>query len=454
MSTALPFPADFVWGAATAAYQIEGAADADGKGPSVWDMFCRQPKAIWSGQNGATACDHYHRYQNDVALMRELGLKAYRLSISWPRVIPAGTGQLNAAGMDFYNRLIDSLLAAGITPFVTLFHWDYPHELYCQGGWLNPASPEWFAEYAGKMAAAFSDRVTHWMTLNEPQCFIGLGHQSGLHAPGLKLPVAEVLRAAHHVLLAHGKAVQALRGQSRQTCRIGFAPMGKTKIPATTSPADIEAARQAMFAVPGKAVTNNAWWMDPVFLGEYPADGVKLFGDDMPHIAANDMATIHQPLDFFGCNIYGGTAVTAAADGKIQEQSDQEGVAMSFFQWPMVPASLYWGPRFFYERYHAPIYITENGLSNTDWVARDGHVHDPQRIDFMARYLTELRRAMADKVDVRGYFHWSLMDNFEWQEGFKQRFGLIHVDYQTQQRTIKDSGAWYKRVIATNGTAL
>ncbi|HEY3415343.1 MAG TPA: family 1 glycosylhydrolase, partial [Armatimonadota bacterium] len=313
------FPRDFVWGAAAASYQIEGAVEEDGKGPSVWDVFCRRPGAIWRDQSGAVACDHYHRYRGDVALMREIGLQAYRLSICWPRVIPDGTGAVNPAGLDFYDRLIDELLDAGITPYVTLFHWDYPYALYCRGGWLNRDSADWFADYTRVMVDKLSDRVQHWMTFNEPQCFLGLGHLLGVNAPGVKLSFPEVLRAAHHVLLAHGKAVQTIRAATQRPAQVGYAPVGVVKMPATASPADIEAARTATFSITEQNTWNNTWWSDPVYLGQYPEDGLALFADSLPEIRDGDLATICQPLDFCAFNTYTGETVAADAAGKPQQ---------------------------------------------------------------------------------------------------------------------------------------
>jgi beta-glucosidase len=451
----MAFPKGFVWGGATASYQVEGAAREDGKGPSVWDMMCRKEGAIWSGQSGDVACDHYHRYEEDVALWKGIGLKGYRFSISWPRVIPAGTGAVNPKGLDFYDRLVDELVAAGITPYVTLFHWDYPLDLYYRGGWLHPDSPAWFADYAAVVVEKLSDRVSHWMTLNEPQCFVGLGHRDGVHAPGDKLAFREILRMTHHVLLAHGKAVEVIRARSKQKANVGYAPVGQVKAPATDDRRDVEAARQAMFSITEpKNYWSNTWWMDPVILGRYPEDGLKLYAEDLPEITDGDLKTMCQPLDFFGVNIYQGQTVRAGKDGRAEPVSLPTGYAMTAFHWPVAPAALRWGPRFFSERYHLPIVITENGMANVDWVGLDGKVHDPQRIDFTRRYLLELEKAIADGVDVRGYFHWSIMDNFEWAEGFRQRFGMIHVDYVTQKRTPKASAEWYKEVIATNGASL
>lgn len=449
------FPEHFVWGAAAASYQIEGAIREDGKGPSVWDMFCEKEGAVWQGHSGAVACDHYHRYREDVALMQQLGLHAYRLSICWPRVLPAGTGALNEKGLDFYSRLVDALLEAGITPWVTLFHWDYPLELYHRGGWLNPDSPDWFAEYAAVIADHLSDRVRHFFTQNEPQVYIGFGHLEGRHAPGDTLPLSQMLLAGHHSLLAHGKAVLALRAHAKQPLQIGYAPVGMPFHPVSESPEDIAAARHATFGVWDKNSWNNAWWMDPVFRGEYPAQGLEFFGRDVPPIGADDMRVIAQPLDFFGVNIYQSTPVRARSEAPgFERVPHPTGAPLTAFNWPITPQALYWGPRFFHERYGKPVVITENGVSCRDFVSLDGKVHDPARIDFTTRYLRELHRALRDGVEVAGYFHWSILDNFEWAAGYRERFGLIHVDYQTQKRTLKDSAEWYRQVIASNGAAI
>ena len=450
----MPFPEKFIWGCATASYQIEGAAYEDGKGLSVWDMYCRRPDAIWNKQSGDVACDHYHRYREDVALMKELGLQGYRFSISWPRVLPEGTGAVNGKGLDFYDRLVDELLAAGVLPLVTLFHWDYPYALYCRGGWLNRDSADWFAEYTRVMVEKLSDRVRHWMTLNEPQCFIGLGHQNGVHAPGLKLDFPDILRAAHHTLLAHGKAVQTIRAAAKQPALIGFAPVAVARYPASDSPEDIAAARGAMFSVTEKNVWNNTWWLDPIFRGDYPADGVKLFADMMPDIQAGDMETIHQPLDFFGMNLYQGEKTRAGAHGAPEIVPQPDGAPLTAFHWQITPDALYWASKFYWERYRLPIIVTENGMANTDWVALDGKVHDPQRIDLLHRYLLAFEQAGDEGVDIGGYMQWSLMDNFEWGEGYRQRFGTIYVNYPTGKRTLKDSAYWYKQVIASNGASL
>lgn len=446
------FPPGFVWGAATAAYQIEGGVDE--RGESVWDMMCRRPGAIKGGHSGEIACDHHHRFRGDVALMREIGLQAYRFSISWPRVLPGGTGKINTKGLDFYERLVDELLAAGIQPWATLFHWDFPLELYYRGGWLNRDSASWFADFSRIACERLSDRVAHWITLNEPFVFVSLGHSSGIHAPGDRLPRREVLRVAHHVLRAHGGAVQALRASAKRPLRIGMAAVGSVCVPDSDTPADIEAARWRMFGFNEWTPWKHSWWMDPALLGRYPDDALRFLGDDAPPIEAGDMEFIAQPVDFFGVNIYQGERVRASPGGGVECIPSCIGHPETAIRWPVVPESLRWGPRFLHERYKLPVVITENGLSNQDSVSRDGLVHDPQRIDYLCRYLIELSKAIDDGAEVEGYFHWSLMDNFEWAEGFRERFGMIHVDYATQERRLKDSAAFYRQVIESNGGVL
>jgi beta-glucosidase len=446
------FPKNFVWGAATAAYQIEGAAFEDGKGWSVWDMFTRKKNAIKRKQKGDIACDHYHRYKEDVALMKEIGLRAYRLSLSWPRIIPDGFGKINPKGLDFYNKLVDELLANDIVPYITLFHWDYPYELYKKGGWLNPDSPKWFADYTKTAIETLSDRVTNWITFNEPQMFIGLGHDKGAHAPGLRLGTKDIAQICHNVLLSHGHSVRAIRQYAKQPCTVGFAPAGMVPIPNTKSAEDIEAARKGMFYVGNDTIAgSHAWWCDPVFLGSYPEIDL---GESMPDIKQDDMKIISQPIDFLGINIYQGYKVYDNEEGNNVVVPFEDGNPTTAFGWAVVPEVLHWGPKFLFERYNIPIIITENGMAGTDWVAVDNKVHDPQRIDFIARYLKNLHKAMDEGATVLGYFCWSLMDNFEWAAGFDPRFGLIYVDYQTQKRTIKDSGYWYREVIESNGNSI
>lgn len=453
----MSMPDGFVWGVASAAYQVEGAADRDGRSPSVWDEFSDTPGKVFEGHTGRNACRSYDRPEEDAKLIADLGCTGYRLSIAWPRVLPDGTGKVNDAGLAYYDRLIDALLARGVDPWVTLYHWDMPACLYHKGGWMKRESADWFAEYTGAVVDRLSDRVTRWFTLNEPQIFLGLGHFEGTHAPGLKLPRKDVLLATHHALLAHGKSVQVIRARAKTAPLIGCAPTGNLSVPASDKPEDIEAARNATFSVPDKGWTYNySWYCDPMLLGKYPEQGIAYFGDDVPEYTDEDLKTIHQPLDFFGVNIY--TAGVAAADNgdpsKPVSPARHEGYPITMFRWPLQPDALYWGPKFLSERYNLPVVITENGLASMDWVHADGKVHDAGRIDFLTRYLSELRRAADDGVDVRGYFQWSIMDNFEWAEGYALRFGLVYMDYASGERIPKDSYHWYKTVVESNGADL
>jgi beta-glucosidase len=448
------FREDFVWGGASASYQVEGAAAEDGRGPSIWDMFCKQPGRILDGSTGEVAADHYHRYQEDVDIMKELGYRGYRFSIAWPRIIPDGDGAVNEKGLDFYDRLLDSLMAAGIVPYATLYHWDYPYALFRKGGWLNGDSPRWFADYAALVAKRLGDRLKNYITFNEPQCFIGISYDSTEHAPGIHFPIWDTLLMAHHVLVGHGRAVQALRSLVKDA-RIGYAPTCSAHYPATDSPADRDAARKAFFAIPqDRSFWSVSLWSDPVFLGAYPEELYRLQGPHMPEVSPDDLKIINEPLDFLGQNIYNGAPVKAGPGGGWEFAPRKPGYEFTAAKWPVTPEALYWGPLFLWERYQKPLYITENGLSCADLVSLDGKVHDPGRIDFLHRYLRCLKRAAGDGVDVRGYFHWCVTDNFEWAKGYTDRFGMVYCDYETQRRIIKDSGFWYREVIQSNGENL
>lgn len=450
------FSKDFVWGAATSAYQIEGMTQGEGKGEHIWDIYTKEPGHILEGHTGDIACDHYHRFREDIKLMKEIGLKAYRFSVDWSRVLPEGVGAVNEKGIAFYSELIDELLKNEIEPYLTLYHWELPYELYKRGGWMNPEIVEWFGAYAKLIAERFSDRVRHFFTLNEPQCFVGLGFLRGEHAPGIQAPIRDTFEMAHQVLKAHGRAVQMLRQYAKQPVWIGYAPTGSMCYPETDTPEDIEAARQMLFSLQTNKrnwTWNVSWWSDPVLLGHYPEEGLKLYEAYLPKITEEDRKLIAEPIDFYGQNIYNGRCVRMGKEGKPEEVQRYAGFPKTAIDWPVTPKCLYWGSKFLYERYKKPIYITENGLSCHDTVSLDGKVHDPNRIDFLARYLHELKRA-ADEVDIRGYFQWSLMDNFEWAKGYTERFGLIYVDYRTQQRILKDSAFWYRDIIQTNGEGL
>lgn len=453
----MPFPKKFTWGAAAAAYQIEGAWAEDGRGPSIWDVFSQQPGKVFENHNGNTACDHYRRWKEDIALMKEVGVGAYRLSLSWPRIQPLGTGKVNAKGLDFYDRLIDGLLAENITPWVTLYHWDLPQALQERGGFLNRDLVEWFGDYAAIVADKLGDRVRHWMTFNEPPVIMGLGYQDGLFAPGLKLTFKECLLGAHHLLMAHGRAVQSLRAGCTQKVKIGIAHTSRERIPASASARDVEAARRDYFECTKKGMWNLAWWADPIVFGKYPEEGVKQFEAEMPKVTPSDLKLISQKTDFIGYNCYSGWLVRSDAKGNPErvESGFRVGNARGTLPWlEVAPQAPYWAARFQTERYKLPFVFTENGYCNTDFVHLDGKVHDPQRIDFMTRYLREIRRATEEGVPVEGYFYWSILDNFEWAEGYKDRFGLVHVDYQTQKRTPKDSFYWYRDLIKQNGATV
>ncbi len=454
----MSFRKDFVWGAATASYQVEGAAYEDGKGLNIWDVFCKEDGHVYEHHTGDVACDQYHRYKEDVAIMKELGLKAYRFSVNWARILPEGTGKVNEKGLAYYDNLVNCLIENGIEPYMTLYHWDLPYALHQKGGWLNPQSPEWFYEYAKLMAAHFSDRVSHFFTFNEPQCTVGLGYVTGEHAPGLKVGPYDYFSIWHNVLKAHGRGVQAIREAAVRPVEIGMAPCGALYYPATDSKEDIEAARKANFSLPEADIRAVSWDVafcaDPVFLGQYPEDIMKSFGQYFPKNAEKDLELISQPLDFYGQNMYNAVPVRADENGNPVRVDRYQGFPKTAIQWPVTPEVLYWAPKFLYERYQKPFYVTESGMSSHDWVSLDGKVHDASRVDFMHRYLREFKKAAADGVDLRGYFAWSLMDNFEWAYGYSERFGMVYVDYQTQKRTVKDSGLFYKDVIASNGEIL
>lgn len=451
----MSFKKNFAWGAATASYQNEGGYQEEGKGISVWDVFTHEPGRILDGENGDIACDQYHQIHTDISLMEQMNLNAYRFSISWPRVMPEGKGKVNIKGLDFYDRMVDNLLEKGIQPYITLFHWDLPQELYVRGGWLNRDIAEWFAEYASVVVRKLSDRVEHWITENEPQCYIGQGLYRGQHAPGICLSRKDALLAAHNSLLAHGYGVDAIRSAAKKNVRIGIAPAyGWLWVPEHETEEDIEACREKTFEASEEQLEGTSWWLDPVFFGKYPEDGVEAVGTDMPHLRSDDMRMISRPIDFLGTNIYRAPVGRKGKNGCCETVKEKKGYARTAYPWPVIPECMYWGPRFLQERYHKEIFITENGMSGHDWIHLDGKVHDPERIDFTHRYLKQLKRAVDDGIDVGGYFHWTLTDNFEWATGFSNRFGLIYVDFETQKRIMKDSAFWYRDVIKENGENL
>lgn len=449
------FNNDFVWGVATSAYQIEGAAFEDAKGLSIWDTFSHNKGKTFEGHNGDIACDHYHRVDEDIALMVKMGIKAYRFSICWARILPDGIGKVNQKGIDFYNNLINKLIENNITPYITLYHWDLPFALHSKGGWLNPEIADWFSQYSKVVAMNFSDRVKHFITINEPQIISNHGYKTGVHAPGYKLPDSDVLRICHNILRAHGASVKALRKNSKGKIKIGFSMASGPVIPVNeTQKAKQDATDIACNPSLENCFFSDVLWLDPIFFGKYPDSIAIKYKDIMPKITNEDMELISQPIDFIGTNIYQGNKMFLDDNKNAQFAKNKVGYSKTAINWKVTPEALYWGTKFLNERYKKPIYITENGMAAHDTVSLDGKVHDPNRIDFMHRYLKELKRATDDGIDVAGYFGWSLMDNFEWAEGYNQRFGMIYVDFETQERIIKDSALWYRDIIESNGKNL
>ncbi|WP_245541870.1 GH1 family beta-glucosidase [Uliginosibacterium gangwonense] len=425
------FPSDFAWGTATSAYQIEGAAQEDGKGVSIWDRFSHQPGAIEDGSTGDVACDHYHRLESDLDLLVKLGINAYRFSIAWPRVQPLGQGAWNPQGLDFYDRLVDGLLQRGITPHATLYHWDLPQTLQDMGGWANRDTCQYFAEYARTIATRLGDRVKAFATHNEPFVSAMLGNLMGIHAPGLK-DAKTASQIAHHILLSHGMAVRAMRAATKAD--LGIVLNLSPTTPATSSQADQDKAEQEFAFV-------SRWYLDPLFRGTYPSTPAPI---PLPDVQTGDMALIQQPIDFLGINYY--FRDWCSTDTPPIPAPCKQGC--SEMGWEIYPEGIYELLTKINREYKLPaLYISENGVACADSIADDGLVHDAQRIRFIEDHLHELKRAIAEGVDVRGYFYWSLMDNFEWSKGFAMRFGLIHIDYPTQQRTFKDSALWYRDYI-------
>lgn len=450
------FRDDFVWGVASSAYQVEGRDPEDGCGKNIWDTFAEEGR-ILDGKDAYTACDHMHRYKEDYKLMKLLGIKAYRFSMSWARILPEGTGKVNEKAIAMYRDMILSMKENGIEPYITMYHWEFPQALQDKGGWLNEDVIQWFGEYAKVVAENFSDICGYFITLNEPECFVGLGHLSGVHAPGLKLPYKDVFKIAHNALRAHGQAVINLRKYASRPIKVGYAPTCGMAYPATDSPEDIEAARKTLFGFhqPMDNWTwNVAWFNDPVFLGKYPEEGLKKFAEYLPEITDEDMKLISQPLDFMGQNIYNGYMMRQGEDGEPEYVDREAGAAKTAAGWPVTPECFYYGVKFLYERYHLPLYITENGMSCHDDVSLDGRVHDPNRQNFLDLYISALQRANDDGADVRGYFLWTFLDNFEWDKGYTERFGIVYVDFKTQKRIVKDSAFWYQKIIESNGREL
>jgi beta-galactosidase len=448
------FPDDFVWGAATASYQIEGAATEDGRGPSIWDTFARVPGAIVDGSNGDVADDHYHRYADDIALLAGLGLKAYRFSIAWSRVLPTGTGEVNQAGLDFYRRIAETCHAHGVTPYATLYHWDLPQPLEDAGGWLVRETAERFRDYAVTTVDALSDVISHWTTLNEPWCSSLLGYGAGVHAPGRQLGT-QSLHAAHHLLLGHGLAVQALRDRHPELS-LGITVNLYSILPASGSELDAEAVRRS-------DGLQNRLFLDPLLLGRYPADVLEdtgtsaWFGE-----RAGDLAAIATPLDFLGINYYSRHTVAGPADGVFADPSQPSmlpgseriafvdtGAPKTDMGWEVHPDGLVDVIEMVHDRApELPVLITENGAAYVDVVEPDGTVQDKDRQEYFELHVEACREAVRRGLPLRGYFAWSLMDNYEWAFGYTKRFGIVHVDYETQVRTVKASGRWFAELLA------
>lgn len=452
--TELLFPAGFRWGTATAAYQIEGAATEDGRTPCIWDTFSRTPGAVRNGDTGDIAADHYHRMREDVALMKDLGVTDYRFSVAWPRVQPAGRGPAVERGLDFYRRLTDELLSSGIRPVVTLYHWDLPQELEDAGGWPHRETAERFAEYAGLVAGALGDRVSTWTTLNEPWCAAFLGYASGEHAPGRRDPVA-ALRAAHHLNLAHGRAVQVLRAALPAAAEVSLTLNLHAVRALSEAEEDREAARRV-------DALGNRIFLDPVFHGRLPEDLVRDTAGltDWSFVRDGDLEAIAAPLDSLGINYYSPTVVGAGTSGSPSPWPGAEPHVRfvpapgprTAMDWPVDADGLYeLLVRLRDELPGVPLMVTENGAAYDDYADPSGEVHDPERVAYLRDHLAAVHRALADGVDVRGYFLWSLLDNFEWAYGYGKRFGIVHVDFASQRRTPKDSARWYADVIARGG---
>lgn len=448
MSGSSLFPEDFLWGAATSSYQIEGSPLADGAGPSNWHLFSHEPGRTVNGDTGDVACDHYRRWRDDIELMRRLQLNSYRFSLAWNRILPDGTGAVNAAGLDFYERLVDGLLEAGIRPLPTLYHWDLPAALDERGGWANRDSADWFADYAEIVWRRLGDRVDRWTTLNEPWVIVDAGFVHGVHAPGVR-DLGKAALAAHNLLRAHGEAVGRFRSLGKG--EIGIVVNLEPKDPASESPADLHATRLAEAYM-------NRWYLDPLLLGSYPEEMAEIFGGAWPDFPGDDFATIRRPVDFLGLNYYTRSVNRYDPDASPvpAAQVRQEGAEYTDMGWEVRPASLREVLLWMKDRYGNPvIYITENGAAVPDPAPDgEGRVRDPRRTAYLRSHLRACREAMDLGVRLRGYFVWSLLDNLEWAAGYAKRMGLVRVNFSTQERTIKDSGYFYRDVITSRGAAI
>ena len=443
------FPRDFIWATATASYQVEGAVSEDGRKPSTWDVFSKTPGKVAKGDTGDIAVDHYHRYKEDIQLMKTLGVKAYRFSIAWPRVFPDGAGQPNEKGIAFYERLVDDLLASGITPYCTLFHWDLPQALEdSHGGWQSRETGKAFADYAAFVSKRLSDRVRNFFTINEFFCYIDEGYGSGTKAPGKKVGRAKLNETRHNAVLAHGMAVQAIRGSAKRAVKVGIAENSALCVPVIETRAHIQAAQKAMREL-------NAHYLSVILDGKYTEGYLQRQGADAPKFTPEELKIISSPVDFVGLNIYAPTHIRAddrEGFAVVPHPSSYPHMASSWLY--LDPAIAYWAPRHLKEIWNVKdMYVTENGCSSDDRLTPDGHVYDTDRVMYLRSHLIQAHRAVSEGWPLRGYFLWSLMDNFEWTDGYGKRFGLHHVDFQTQKRTPKLSAEFYREVIARNGVA-
>ncbi|MDP3011425.1 MAG: GH1 family beta-glucosidase [Candidatus Hydromicrobium sp.] len=436
------FKENFVFGTATSSYQIEGAAAEDGRSPSIWDVFCKTPGKVYGGHNGDIACDHYHRYKEDVKLMSDIGVNAYRFSVSWPRIFPE-KGKYNKKGMEFYKRLVNELCDKDIMPTVTLYHWDLPIWVYEMGGWLKRDSVKWFEEYAVKVFEELNDSVKLWITHNEPYCSSIYSYYEGVHAPGHKNS-REALIVAHHILLSHGTAVEAFRKFNFKNSKIGITLNLTPSYPATGSKEDIEAASRS----DGHSIR---WFLDPIFKSCYPEDMKKAYKEfigDFDFIRDGDLQKISIINDFLGVNYYSRDLIEFSKDSELNIRKTHGNFERTEMDWEIVPESLYdLIIRLRKEYTRIPIYITENGAAFNDRITKDGKVHDNRRIDYLRKHFKKVVELNQKGADIRGYFIWSLMDNFEWQHGYSKRFGIVFIDYQTQKRILKDSAIWYRDLI-------
>lgn len=437
------FPEDFLWGSATASYQVEGAVHEEGRGPSIWDTFSHTPGKVANGDTGDVADDFFHRYKQDIILMKQLGLQSFRFSVAWPRVFPSGTGGPNPIGLDFYQRLCDALLEAGIQPFCTLFHWDMPQALQDKGGWESRDTAKAFADYAAYTAGKLSDKIQHFMTMNEMRTVVDQGHVLGVHAPGLRLSRARVAQLNHHMVLAHGMGVQAIRAQAKAGTKVGIAENPLLPVPALDSPSYIAAATKALRE-------ENASYLTVLQEGAYPDLYLQRLGADAPKYPADDLRIIGSPMDFVGLNCYEATYVRPAEDAAgyalIPRPASYPHMLSSWLAF--APEGLYWLPKLAHHLWGIrEIYITENGTSSSDEIAPDGNIYDTDRVMFLRSYLTQLKRTVESGTPVKGYFLWSLLDNFEWADGYSRRFGIVYVNFKAQERIPKLSSQFYREVI-------